>query len=101
MKSGNFLCFKTQFLPHRSTAKYSFLTFFPKFIYEQFRRYANIFFLVIALLQVSGFHVVLQEYLQQIPGVSPTGRFTTLVPLLIILTVSAVKEVIEDFVSIT
>ncbi|KAA0196055.1 phospholipid-transporting ATPase IB [Fasciolopsis buskii] len=67
-----------------STAKYSFLTFFPKFIYEQFRRYANIFFLVIALLQ-------------QIPGVSPTGRFTTLVPLLIILTVSAVKEVIEDF----
>ncbi|VDO92896.1 unnamed protein product [Schistosoma curassoni] len=35
--------------------------------------------------------------IQQIPGVSPTGRFTTLVPLCIILTVSAIKEVIEDF----
>ncbi|CAH8531649.1 unnamed protein product [Schistosoma bovis] len=67
-----------------STAKYNFLTFLPKFVTEQFRRYANIFFLVIALLQ-------------QIPGVSPTGRFTTLVPLCIILTVSAIKEVIEDF----
>ncbi|CAH8494750.1 unnamed protein product [Schistosoma turkestanicum] len=67
-----------------STAKYNFLTFLPKFLIEQFRRYANIFFLVIALLQ-------------QIPGVSPTGRFTTLVPLCIILTVSAIKEMIEDF----
>ncbi|CAH8539470.1 unnamed protein product [Schistosoma margrebowiei] len=67
-----------------STAKYNFITFLPKFVTEQFRRYANIFFLVIALLQ-------------QIPGVSPTGRFTTLVPLCIILTVSAIKEVIEDF----
>ncbi|KAG5446249.1 Phospholipid-transporting ATPase IB [Clonorchis sinensis] len=66
-----------------STAKYSVWTFIPKFLYEQFRRYANIFFLAIALLQ-------------QIPGVSPTGRFTTLVPLLIILTVSAIKEMIED-----
>ncbi|KAH8875473.1 Phospholipid-transporting ATPase IB [Schistosoma japonicum] len=67
-----------------STAKYNFITFLPKFLLEQFRRYANIFFLVIALLQ-------------QIPGVSPTGRFTTLVPLCIILTVSAIKEIIEDF----
>ncbi|KAK4472070.1 hypothetical protein MN116_005442 [Schistosoma mekongi] len=66
-----------------STAKYNFVTFLPKFLLEQFRRYANIFFLVIALLQ-------------QIPGVSPTGRFTTLVPLCIILTVSAIKEIIED-----
>nr|CAH8848752.1 unnamed protein product [Trichobilharzia regenti] len=67
-----------------STAKYNCFTFLPKFLVEQFRRYANIFFLVIALLQ-------------QIPGVSPTGRFTTLVPLCIILTVSAIKEMIEDF----
>ncbi|KAK3535885.1 hypothetical protein QTP70_021184 [Hemibagrus guttatus] len=33
---------------------------------------------------------------QQIPDVSPTGRWTTLVPLLFILVVAAVKEVIED-----
>lgn len=35
-----------------STAKYSFLTFLPKFLFEQFRKYANIFFLFISLLQV-------------------------------------------------
>ena len=37
--------------------------------------------------------------LQQIPGVSPTGRFNTAIPLLIVLSVSAVKEIIEDIVS--
>lgn len=38
--------------------------------------------------------------LQQIPDVSPTGRYTTLVPLIFILSVSAVKEIIEDIVSV-
>ncbi|XP_051505050.1 probable phospholipid-transporting ATPase IA isoform X1 [Myxocyprinus asiaticus] len=68
---------------HVSTAKYNVLTFLPRFLYSQFRRAANSFFLFIALLQ-------------QIPDVSPTGRWTTLVPLLFILVVAAVKEVIED-----
>lgn len=36
---------------------------------------------------------------QQIPEVSPTGRYTTLVPLIFILAVSAIKEIVEDFVS--
>ncbi|CAG5123585.1 unnamed protein product, partial [Candidula unifasciata] len=66
-----------------STAKYSLFTFLPKFLFEQFRKYANIFFLFIALLQ-------------QIPNVSPTGRYTTAVPLLLILMVSAIKEIVED-----
>lgn len=35
-----------------STAKYSFLSFFYKFPFEQFRKYANCFFLFIALMQV-------------------------------------------------
>lgn len=35
-----------------STTKYNPLTFIPYFLYDQFRRYANLFFLVIALLQV-------------------------------------------------
>jgi len=65
------------------TSKYNVLTFLPKFLFEQFRRYSNIFFLIIALLQ-------------QIPNVSPTGRYTTAVPLLSILTVSAIKEIFED-----
>uniref|UniRef100_A0ABD2X2D0 P-type ATPase N-terminal domain-containing protein n=1 Tax=Trichogramma kaykai TaxID=54128 RepID=A0ABD2X2D0_9HYME len=71
---------------HISTAKYSLLTFIPSFLFEQFRRYSNCFFLFIALMQ-------------QIPDVSPTGRFTTLVPLIFILSVSAIKEFIEDFAS--
>uniref|UniRef100_A0A8C4WAG4 Phospholipid-transporting ATPase n=1 Tax=Gopherus evgoodei TaxID=1825980 RepID=A0A8C4WAG4_9SAUR len=66
-----------------NTAKYNIITFLPRFLYSQFRRAANAFFLFIALLQ-------------QIPDVSPTGRYTTLVPLLFILAVAAVKEIIED-----
>ncbi|XP_058506469.1 probable phospholipid-transporting ATPase IA isoform X3 [Solea solea] len=74
----------TKFCCNRvSTAKYNALTFLPRFLYSQFRRAANAFFLFIALLQ-------------QIPDVSPTGRWTTLVPLLFILVVAAVKEIIED-----
>ncbi|XP_029444476.1 phospholipid-transporting ATPase IA isoform X2 [Rhinatrema bivittatum] len=68
---------------HVSTAKYNVITFLPRFLYSQFRRAANAFFLFITLLQ-------------QIPDVSPTGRYTTLVPLLFILTVAAIKEIIED-----
>ncbi|KAJ8667378.1 hypothetical protein QAD02_009040, partial [Eretmocerus hayati] len=69
---------------HISTAKYSFISFIPAFLFEQFRRYSNCFFLFIALMQ-------------QIPDVSPTGRWTTLVPLVFILSVSALKEIVEDF----
>ena len=36
-----------------STTKYNILTFLPRFLFDQFRRYANLFFLFIALLQVS------------------------------------------------
>lgn len=76
---------KQKFCSNRiSTAKYNFISFLPKFLFEQFRRYSNVFFLFIALLQ-------------QIPNVSPTGRYTTAVPLLFILTVSAIKEIVEDF----
>uniref|UniRef100_A0A8C7M8J8 Phospholipid-transporting ATPase n=1 Tax=Oncorhynchus kisutch TaxID=8019 RepID=A0A8C7M8J8_ONCKI len=71
---------------HVSTAKYNALTFLPRFLYAQFRRAANSFFLFIALLQ-------------QIPDVSPTGRWTTLVPLILILLVAALKEIVEDLFS--
>uniref|UniRef100_A0A8C6PYJ7 Phospholipid-transporting ATPase n=1 Tax=Nothobranchius furzeri TaxID=105023 RepID=A0A8C6PYJ7_NOTFU len=68
----------------RNTTKYGILTFLPRFLYEQIRRAANAFFLFIALMQ-------------QIPDVSPTGRYTTLVPLIFILTVAGIKEIIEDY----
>lgn len=69
---------------HISTAKYNVATFLPKFLYEQFSKYANLFFLFTAILQ-------------QIPNVSPTNRFTTIVPLFIVLMVSAIKELVEDY----
>lgn len=69
---------------HISTAKYNVVTFLPKFLYEQFSKYANIFFLFTAILQ-------------QIPDISPTNRYTTIVPLVIVLMVSAIKESVEDF----
>lgn len=69
---------------HVSTAKFNIATFLPKFLYEQFSKYANLFFLFTAALQ-------------QIPNISPTNRYTTIGPLIIVLMVSAVKELIEDF----
>ncbi|KAH0536820.1 hypothetical protein FGG08_006353 [Glutinoglossum americanum] len=69
---------------HVSTAKYNVATFLPKFLFEQFSKYANLFFLFTAALQ-------------QIPNISPTNRYTTIGPLIIVLLVSAGKELIEDY----
>ncbi|KXX81576.1 putative phospholipid-transporting ATPase DRS2 [Madurella mycetomatis] len=69
---------------HVSTAKYNIATFLPKFLFEQFSKFANIFFLFTAGLQ-------------QIPGLSPTNRYTTIGPLIIVLMVSAGKELVEDY----
>lgn len=69
---------------HVSTAKYNIVTFVPKFLFEQFSKYANLFFLLTAVLQ-------------QIPNVSPTSKYTTIVPLAIVLLVSAIKELVEDY----
>ncbi|KDR75257.1 hypothetical protein GALMADRAFT_249254 [Galerina marginata CBS 339.88] len=66
-----------------STSKYNMLSFFPKFLYEQFSKYANVFFLFTACIQ-------------QIPGVSPTEPYTTIAPLAVVLMASAFKEVQED-----
>ncbi|KAG5350639.1 hypothetical protein C0989_009999 [Termitomyces sp. Mn162] len=66
-----------------STSKYNLATFIPKFLFEQFSKYANLFFLFTACIQ-------------QIPGVSPTNRYTTIVPLAVVLLASAFKEVQED-----
>ncbi|KAF9564813.1 calcium transporting ATPase [Agrocybe pediades] len=66
-----------------STSKYNLATFLPKFLFEQFSKYANLFFLFTALIQ-------------QIPGVSPTQPYTTIVPLAVVLMASAFKEIQED-----
>jgi phospholipid-transporting ATPase len=69
---------------HISTAKYNIATFLPKFLYEQFSKFANIFFLFTAALQ-------------QIPNLSPTNPYTTIAPLIVVLIISAVKELVEDY----
>ncbi|KAG6141510.1 aminophospholipid translocase [Claviceps purpurea] len=69
---------------HISTAKYNVASFLPKFLFEQFSKFANIFFLFTACLQ-------------QIPGLSPTNRYTTIAPLTIVLLISAGKEMVEDY----
>jgi hypothetical protein len=44
----------TKFISNQiSTRKYSILTFLPKFLSEQFRKYSNIFFLCIVIFQVN------------------------------------------------
>lgn len=67
------------------TAKYNFITFAPLFLLNQFANYSNLFFLMISILQ-------------QLPGVSPMGRYTTILPLSIILTISGIKELYEDII---
>ncbi|KAI0480834.1 hypothetical protein GGR56DRAFT_292017 [Xylariaceae sp. FL0804] len=69
---------------HVSTAKYNVATFLPKFLFEQFSKFANVFFLFTAALQ-------------QIPNLSPTNRYTTIAPLVIVLLISAGKELVEDY----
>ncbi|KAJ7647596.1 aminophospholipid-transporting P-type ATPase, partial [Roridomyces roridus] len=66
-----------------STSKYNMATFLPKFLTEQFSKYANLFFLFTACIQ-------------QVPNVSPTQKYTTIVPLGVVLLASAFKEVQED-----
>ncbi|KAI9253687.1 hypothetical protein EDC94DRAFT_636528 [Helicostylum pulchrum] len=82
--NNNDLNDQQKFLHNRVfTAKYTSYNFLIKFLYEEFSKYANLFFLFI-----SG--------IQQIPGISPTSRYTTLVPLVIVLLITAVKEIVED-----
>lgn len=68
---------------HISTTKYNFATFLPKFFFEQFSKYANLFFLFTSIIQ-------------QVPDVTPTNRYTTIGTLSVVLLVSGVKEVMED-----
>ena len=70
------------------TAKYSFIPLSPHFLiwknlFEQFHKAANVYFLLISALQL-------------IPGLSPTGRYTTLGPLVLILMVTMAKDTYED-----
>ena len=66
------------------TTKYNFITFIPKALLIQFVRLANIYFLVCAILQC-------------IPIISPLTPVTAVVPLVFVLSVSIIREGIEDY----
>lgn len=68
---------------HISTTKYNAATFLPKFLFQEFSKYANLFFLCTSAIQ-------------QVPHVSPTNRYTTIGTLMVVLIVSAIKESVED-----
>jgi hypothetical protein len=68
------------------TSRYNLLTFIPLNLFHQFKRIANFYYLFIVLIQL-------------IPGISPFKWWTLTPPLIFILTVSAIKDAVEDFVS--
>uniref|UniRef100_A0A8C1JUA7 Phospholipid-transporting ATPase n=1 Tax=Cyprinus carpio TaxID=7962 RepID=A0A8C1JUA7_CYPCA len=67
------------------TSKYNPFTFLPLNLFEQFQRIANAYFLFLLILQV-------------IPAISSLSWFTTVVPLVLVLTVTAAKDAIDDIV---
>eukprot|EP00250_Pteridium_aquilinum_P021090 c25023_g1_i2 orf=602-4156(+) len=66
-----------------STTKYSWYSFIPKGLYEQFRRVANLYF---------AFHAAIS-----LTPVTPVNPVTTILPLAFVIGVAMVKEGLEDF----
>ncbi|KAE9117289.1 Phospholipid-transporting ATPase [Phytophthora fragariae] len=66
-----------------TTSKYTIVSFVPKMLFEFFRVIANCYFLVISILQVA-------------TTWSPTNKYTTAGPLVIVLLVSMIKQGVED-----
>jgi len=67
-----------------STTKYKFWNFLPKNLFEQFRRVANIYFLIIALITLT--------------PISPVKPGAFLLALVVVLGATACKEGVEDWV---
>ncbi|XP_047323463.1 putative phospholipid-transporting ATPase 9 [Impatiens glandulifera] len=68
---------------HVSTTKYTFATFLPKSLFEQFRRIANFYFLVIGILAFT--------------PLAPYNAGSAIIPLTIVIGISMMKEGIEDW----
>ena len=70
-----------------TTSHYTARNFLFKNLFQQFQRAANVYFLVIGVLQLDVFF----------PGLSPTHWSTTIGPLLVVLSINAVKEAVDDY----
>ncbi|KAL7978089.1 hypothetical protein Chor_005076 [Crotalus horridus] len=66
------------------TSKYNVITFLPINLFEQFQEVANTYFLFLLILQL-------------IPQISSLSWFTTIVPLVLVLTITAVKDATDDY----
>ncbi|KAJ3450981.1 putative phospholipid-transporting atpase [Anaeramoeba flamelloides] len=65
------------------TSRYTTVNFLPKNLFEQFRRLANFYFLLVIILEYFPF--------------SPLSGTVSLLPLVFVLTVTAVREAFEDW----
>lgn len=66
-----------------STTKYTAVNFLPKSLFEQFRRVANIYFLVVACVSFS--------------PLAPYSAMSVLLPLIVVIGATMVKEAVEDW----
>ncbi|XP_028106806.1 putative phospholipid-transporting ATPase 9 [Camellia sinensis] len=65
------------------TTKFTFATFVPKALFEQFRRVANVYFLICAILSFTPF--------------SPYSAVSTVLPFVLVVGVTMGKELLEDW----
>jgi phospholipid-transporting ATPase len=72
-----------------STTKYSALSFLPLSVMLQFKRIANVYFLVISIMMIIG--MLMPELYD-----SPLDPYSTIIPLCIVLSITCVKEGMED-----
>ena len=68
------------------TSNYTVFSFLPKFLFLQFKQFANALFLVLCIVQ-------------SFDGLSPFGVEAILGPLVFIICCSAVREIYEEIVS--
>ncbi|XP_052203630.1 probable phospholipid-transporting ATPase 5 isoform X2 [Diospyros lotus] len=66
-----------------STTKYNLLTFLPKALFEQFRRVANLYFLLAAVLSIA--------------SLAPVSKISLVAPLVIVVGISMIREAVEDW----
>jgi phospholipid-transporting ATPase len=66
------------------TSKYTIITFLPRNLFEQFHRFAYIYFLIIIVLN-------------QLPFLAVFGGFSSVLPLAFVLIVTAIKDGYEDW----
>uniref|UniRef100_A0A672RXH6 Phospholipid-transporting ATPase n=1 Tax=Sinocyclocheilus grahami TaxID=75366 RepID=A0A672RXH6_SINGR len=84
-KKKVFLCIKKSKYSGNAikTYKYNAFTFLPLNLFEQFKRVANLYFLCLLILQI-------------IPQISTLPWYTTLVPLVLVLGITAIKDLVDD-----